>query len=166
MKKWWKIFSLIAAMILLSACGTQRQSDAAGRCKISISCAVLAADPAACSAEKRELIPEDGWILPEQEVAFSEGESVFDVLQRVTREQKIQMEFSQSPVYETAYIEGIGNLYEFDAGALSGWMYRVNGWFPNYGCSSYQVQDGDVIEWVYTCDLGADVGGGDAVQDG
>ena len=76
------------------------------------------------------------------------------------------MEFSQSPVYETAYIEGIGNLYEFDAGALSGWMYRVNGWFPNYGCSSYQVQDGDVIEWVYTCDLGADVGGGDAVQDG
>ena len=28
------------------------------------------------------------------------------------------------------------------------------------------VQDGDVIRWVYTCDLGADVGGGQAAGDG
>ena len=40
------------------------------------------------------------------------------------------------------------------------WMYKVNDWFPNYGCSRYQVQPGDVICWVYTCDLGYDVGGG------
>ena len=52
------------------------------------------------------------------------------------------------------------NLYEFDVGNKSGWMYKVNGWFPNYGCSRYQLKDGDVIEWVYTCDLGDDVGGG------
>ena len=58
------------------------------------------------------------------------------------------------------YIEGINNLYEFDVGNTSGWMYKVNGWFPNYGCSRYQLQNGDVIEWVYTCDLGDDVGGG------
>ena len=36
-------------------------------------------------------------------------------------------------------------------------MYKVKGWFPNYGCSRYQVEDGDAICWVYTCDLGADV---------
>ena len=40
-----------------------------------------------------------------------------------------------------------------------GWMYKVNGWFPNYGCSRYQLKEGDTIEWVYTCDLGVDVGG-------
>lgn len=57
-----------------------------------------------------------------------------------------------------AYVEGINNLYEFDCGQLSGWMYNVNGWFPNYGCSKYTVQDGDVINWVYTCNLGKDVG--------
>ena len=34
---------------------------------------------------------------------------------------------------------------------------------PNYGCSRYTVQPGDVICWVYTCDLGQDVGGGAAV---
>ncbi len=38
-------------------------------------------------------------------------------------------------------------------------MYKVNGWFPNYGCSRYQLKAGDEIEWVYTCDLGNDVGG-------
>ena len=27
-------------------------------------------------------------------------------------------------------------------------MCKVNGWFPNYGCSRYQVEDGDVICWV------------------
>ena len=37
---------------------------------------------------------------------------------------------------------------------------NVNGWFPNYGCSRYGLKDGDVICWVYTCDLGNDVGGG------
>ena len=68
---------------------------------------------------------------------FTEGESVFDVLKRVCRENKIHMEFSETPVYQSAYIEGIGNLYEFDCGEGSGWMYRVNGEFPNYGCSRY-----------------------------
>ena len=38
-------------------------------------------------------------------------------------------------------------------------MYKVNGVFPNYGCSKYTLKNGDVVEWVYTCDLGRDVGG-------
>lgn len=109
--------------------------------------------------EKAEILPEDGVILPEMRVSFSEGESVFDILYRTLREKKIHMEFSETPLYGTAYIEGIANLYEFDCGAQSGWMYKVNGIFPNYGCSAYQLKDGDRVEWVYTCDLGKDVGG-------
>ena len=81
-------------------------------------------------------------------------------LKDLCRENDIPMESSWSPLYNSAYIEGIGNLYEFDCGELSGWMYSVNGEFPNYGCSGYTLQDGDVICWVYTCDLGEDVGGG------
>ena len=80
------------------------------------------------------------------------------------RDNKIHLEFSDTPVYNSAYIEGVANLYEFDVGNLSGWMYQVNGWFPNYGCSRYQLKDGDVVEWVYTCDLGNDVGGGYAAE--
>ena len=73
------------------------------------------------------------------------------------------MEASWTPIYNSAYVEGIHNLYEFDCGALSGWMYKVNGWYPNYGCSRYQMKDGDVVEWRFTCDLGNDIGGGYAV---
>ncbi len=134
--------------------------DAAYTCTLSISCATILDNLDLCDPEKVELVPADGWILQPMTVTFYEGESVFNVLQRTCKQQKIHMEFSNTPIYNSAYIEGIHNLYEFDVGNLSGWMYKVNGWFPNYGCSRYQLKDGDVIEWVYTCDLGYDVGGG------
>lgn len=129
-------------------------------CTVSISCAAILENLDRLNAEKADLIPADGVLLAPTAVEFTEGESVFDVLKRVCRENKIHMEFSETPVYQSAYIEGIGNLYEFDCGEGSGWMYRVNDEFPNYGCSRYTLADGDTVEWVYTCDFGADVGGG------
>ncbi len=63
-----------------------------------------------------------------------------------------------TPLYKSYYVEGINQLYEFDCGKNSGWMYSVNGKYPNYGCSSYKLEDGDKIEWRYTCNLGSDVG--------
>lgn len=132
-------------------------------CTLSISCATILDHMDWLDEEKVDLVPEDGWILKATKVKFYEGESVFNVLQRTCKQNKIHMEFSDTPMYNSAYIEGIHNLYEFDCGQLSGWMYSVNGWFPNYGCSRYQLKDGDIIKWVYTCDLGYDVGGGYAV---
>ena len=103
-------------------------------------------------------IPADGVVLATTEVEFTLGESVFDILQRVTREKGIQMEFRDDSMYSGKYIEGINYLYDMDAGSLSGWMYNVNGQFPNYGCARYEVADNDAIVWMYTCDLGRDVG--------
>ncbi len=128
-------------------------------CTVSISCATILENLDRLNAEKADLIPADGVLLAPTAVEFTEGESVFDVLKRVCHENKIHMEFYETPVYQSAYIEGIGNLYEFDCGEGSGWMYRVNDEFPNYGCSRYTLADGDTVEWVYTCDFGADVGG-------
>ena len=133
-------------------------TDTAYSCTISISCATILDNMDLVEEQKKQLVPSDGWLLSETAVTFYEGESVFDVLLRVCKENKLHMEYMDTPMYNSAYIEGIGNLYEFDVGPLSGWMYHVNGWFPNYGCSRYALQDGDVICWVYTCDLGADVG--------
>ena len=113
--------------------------------------------------DKLEMVPSGGVILSKTTVTFYEGESVFDVLQRLCKEKGIHMEASWTPIYNSAYVEGIHNLYEFDCGALSGWMYKVNGWYPNYGSSRYQLKDGDVVEWRFTCDLGNDIGGGYAV---
>lgn len=100
-----------------------------------------------------------GWIMEPRVVEVQAGETVFDVLYRECRASGIHMASRWTPLYDSAYIEGIDNLYEFDGGQLSGWMYEVNGWFPNYGASKYYLQDGDVIEWRYTCDLGRDIGG-------
>ena len=103
-------------------------------------------------------VPSDGVILKTTQVEYTVGESVFDVLLRITKEKNIHLEFRSDGVYGGEYIEGINYLYEMDAGPLSGWMYKVNGQFPNYGCSNYNVKDGDAIVWIYTCDLGLDVG--------
>ena len=106
----------------------------------------------------KDYIPADGVILAKTTYKGTTDNSVFDALNTLCRNNDIQLEFSYTPIYESYYIEGINYLYEFDCGSLSGWMYKVNEWFPNYGCSSYYLKDGDVIEWVYTCDLGKDVG--------
>lgn len=127
-------------------------------CTISISCAAILDNIELCDPAKAELVPADGWILRPVTVTFYEGESVFNILQRVCKQNQIHMEFENTPIYNSAYIEGIHNLYEFDVGALSGWMYKVNDWFPNYGCSRYAVKNGDIIDWVYTCDLGLSAG--------
>ena len=128
-------------------------------CTFSIECSTILNNLDMLDPEKLEMVPSGGVILAKTTVTFYEGESVFDVLQLVCQQYGIHMESSWTPIYNSAYIEGIHNLYEFDCGSLSGWMYRVNGWYPNYGCSRYQLQDGDTVEWRYTCDLGNDVGG-------
>lgn len=128
-------------------------------CTLSVRCDTILDNISWLDSEKVDLVPEDGVIYPETVVTFREGESVFDLLLREMKNSGIHMEFSNTPIYNSAYIEGINNLYEFDCGELSGWMYKVNDWFPNYGCSRYLLRDGDRVEWVYTCTLGADVGG-------
>ena len=154
-----KIFVIVfAALCTLTACGAQQEQSVAGTCTLSISCQTVGDAPEKCKADKQELIPADGWILPEETLEFYEGESVFDVLLRETKNHKIHMEYSETPLYQAAYIEGIGNLYEFDCGSLSGWMNSVNGVWPAYGCSSCTLHDGDTVVWSYTCDLGRDVG--------
>ena len=128
-------------------------------CTLSVRCDTILNNIEWLDSEKLDIVPNDGVIYAEKTVIFYEGESVFDLLVREMEQSKIHMEFENTPIYNSAYIEGIANLYEFDCGELSGWMYKVNGWFPNYGCSRYQLKAGDKVEWVYTCDLGVDVGG-------
>jgi hypothetical protein len=111
------------------------------------------------NSEKHELIPTDGLIFAPQQVTAYEGESVFNVLQREMRRNGIHMVARFTPVFDSAYVEAINNIFEFDAGPLSGWMYSVNGEFPNFGSSRYILSQGDIIVWQYTLDLGRDIGG-------
>lgn len=129
-------------------------------CTITILCDTILDNMDNLDDGKEAYVPANGTILATSSVEFEEGETVFDVLTRVCEYAGIQIEYSWTAIYNSYYIEGINNLYEFDCGNESGWMYKVNGWFPNYGCSSYELENGDNIVWCYTCNgLGADVGG-------
>lgn len=127
-------------------------------CTISIHCTSILDNMDKLKKGKSSYVPSDGCILATTKVEFTEGDTVYDILKRTCDTLDIQMEASYTPIYKSYYVEGIHNLYEFDCGSQSGWMYKVNGWYPNYGCSSYKVKDGDAITWNYTCDgLGADI---------
>lgn len=113
------------------------------------------------SVQSEQYVPSNGVVLKTTKYELlSEKETVWDILKRATREHEIQLEYqgANETLYNSVYIEGINHLYEFSAGPLSGWMYKVNGVYPNYGCSQYVLQNGDVIEWDYTVDLGRDLG--------
>ena len=119
-------------------------------CTLLVRCDSVLENIELLSESKRQIIPKDGIILPEQKVEYSDGESVFDILLRELRKRKIHLEFVKTPMYNSVYIEGIGNLYEFDCGDMSGWKYSVNGEKPTYGCSQYMVKNGDKILFYYT----------------
>lgn len=103
-------------------------------------------------------MPEDGCILAETNFWVTEGTSVFELLDMAVREYDIQMEYAGDAVVRGfVYVQGIAYLYEGDFGDLSGWMYRVNGRFPQMGCGEYLLQEGDQVIWVYTTNLGKDV---------
>jgi|GEM_PF-1719512 len=136
------------------------------KCTVTITCKTILDNMEELTPGKEEVIPADGLIMSSETVLFQQGDSVFDALVSATKARRIHMEFTTTPVYKSAYIEGIHNIYEFDCGELSGWMYKVNGEFPSRGCSTYQLSDGDAIEWIYSCSLGSDIGGNYMEQKG
>ncbi len=165
MKHTLRLISLLLALVLLCGCGSagrvevpDTNGDGKLTCTLEVRCDVLLSCMDRLTEGKQALVPADGIILPETQVEFSAGDSVFDVFRSVLRQNTIHFEYTDANIYSSVYIEGIGNLYEYDCGPQSGWMYSVNGNYPGLGCSSYILADGDQIVFVYTCDLGADVG--------
>lgn len=124
-------------------------------CYVSIICNT-AIESGELSESMLSVLPEDGIVLEEFEMEYEDGDTVFEVVAAAVKENKIHMEHTGTSV--VPYVEGIANLYEFDCGPLSGWMYQVNGWFPSFSMGQFEVERGDHITMIYTCDLGEDVG--------
>ena len=103
-----------------------------------------------------EVVPEDGVIIARCEVSLPEGATAFDALAAAARKQRVRVDYTGS-AYGT-YVRGIGYVSEFGFGELSGWMYTVNGEFPDVSVSDRVLESGDAVEFRYTCDLGRDVG--------
>ena len=138
---------------------TAPETEKQKTCTITIRCETILNNMDNLREGLAGYVPANGILLPKSKIQLYDGETVFDVLKRVTRATGLKLEFRNDGVHGSGYIVGINHLNELDCGSGSGWMYTVNGWFPNYGCSKYVLKDGDIIQWIYTCDLGRDING-------
>ncbi|HHU23060.1 MAG TPA: DUF4430 domain-containing protein [Clostridiales bacterium] len=127
-------------------------------CTLSIRCDTVLANMDKLASGKEDIIPESGYFLYLTDVEFLEGDTVFDVLKRELQSQKLHLAFTATPGTGSVYIDGLFNLYEFDCGSLSGWIFLVNGVSPGISCSEVELNSGDLIEFAYTCDMGKDLG--------
>ena len=108
------------------------------------------------SVNPPEVIPADGVVIQECSLSLPEGSSAFDALVAAARQQQVRVDYTGTSW--GTYVRSIGHICEFGFGELSGWMYRVNGEFPQVSAGDFTLCDGDVVEFVYTCALGRDVG--------
>ncbi len=76
-------------------------------------------------------------------ILFCEGESALDILKRVCETQNLRIETNGG------YVEGIADIYEFDLGSESGWVYTVGGERAGVSSADYKPKDGDAIVWLY-----------------
>ncbi|WP_153730423.1 DUF4430 domain-containing protein [Sporosarcina obsidiansis] len=97
-----------------------------------------------------------GDIISPKQLEIQKGDTAFTALKRELESRSISLNYSG--VGPTVYVKAINSLGEFDKGPQSGWMYSVNGEFPQYSAGIYGLKDGDVLRWQYTTNLGADLG--------
>lgn len=100
----------------------------------------------AASVTMSILGPKDkGTIMGATKVSVEDGDTIFTVLKR---QKNIVVDSKGSGA--STYIEGINNIYEFDYGAKSGWVFKLNGQSLTRSVGIVTVKEGDRIECIYT----------------
>ena len=147
---------VIIAAVIITCLLAKPQQKTAGQCSLAVSMQTVLDNEEvlqSLSDDKKALIPENGYIIPESTIDFYENETVLDLIKRYARDNKIHIDIA-----DNSYINGIGNFYGGDCGDLSGWLFFINGECASVGADQTTVQEGDKIEFKYTCDMGADLG--------
>jgi hypothetical protein len=124
----WLGVLITAILIFTSACGDGDSDEASFSCELSV-------------------LTHEETVLENETVSFSEGDSALDILIAAVQEAKLQLEYDGTG--GLAYVRGINDLYEFDEGPESGWVYTVNGERINESAGSFTPEDGDIIVWQY-----------------
>lgn len=158
MKKTARIFSalllVVAFMLCFTSCENKESANAS-----ALKCTLKAdASEAAGKIENYDELSKnfkENMIISEDECAFSDGESAFDILIRLAKDKNIAVSSSSSAY--GSYIRSIAGISEFAAGDTSGWLYKVNGESATVAASEYKIKDGDVIEFYYSADMMSDM---------
>jgi len=141
-----KLFLLIFVFILISGCTAKPEIK------------IFDNEPDDESAVAFKIIGKGGEIILEVWVEYQENLSVAELSEKICRAKEIP--FVTSGIGAMRYVKGINNLFEFDEGPESGWIYAVNGKIMGMSSGSYIIQAGDNLIWRYTLDLGKDAGNG------
>ena len=150
-------FVLIAVLCLtLASCGNS-QGKKIGTATLLISAENAMYNRDMLNATARDAVPIDGIILNEIEFDVYEKESCYQAVSRVLQTIKMQVEFEGDQNSPSAYVKGVGNVYEKDGGDQSGWFYSVNNILPSVGMNHYYLKDGDSVRLDYSLNYGEDL---------
>lgn len=100
-----------------------------------------------------------GYVISPTQAELQSGDTAWTLMKRELDARGINYKYMWSEQYDSVYVQSIDGDGEFDHGSGSGWMYSVNGNYPNYGASKYVLKAGDKLSWRYTTNLGEDLGG-------
>ena len=159
-KRSYKSYLFVVILAVIAALGVRfinvaKPSDYYGRDDTPITDPVRTTISIRCDtvAGEKSYIPKNGVILDKTEITMNKGQTAYDQLISAVKANSIQIDVSGG-----SYVSGIANIYEMDFGDLSGWMYRVNGKFADVNCNEYKLGEGDFVEWLYTKNIGKDIG--------
>lgn len=140
------ILSVIVILsIMLISC--QKTPEKTIKCEIEISCASLINNDS-LDPDTAELIPSDGMIVAPITVEIAEGSSAYDILEKVCKDNKLQIKTSKN-LDGSVFVEEIYNIKNTAAGDMAGWSYTVNGEMLMVAASNYILSDGDSVRWEY-----------------
>lgn len=110
---------------------------------VSVLCTLAVGNP---NLNPGVTVPSDGVMVSGLSLELTPGQTAFDALQQTG----LALDYSGSPSRKNVYLKGIGGLYERDCGPSSGWVFSVNGAYPNTSCSKVALSDGDVVSFQFT----------------
>ena len=153
-----KIFLLAAVFILLTGCAkiqskdeyySTEQVESEKSVLMSVNCSEILENMDRLDSGLEKYIPEYGLIVEDKAYPIKDGDTVYDLLIRATKENRIQTE--SKGIFGNREIEGINYIYNSSCGKGSRWIYKVNGEIQQPVCSDYKLKDGDIVQWIYVC---------------
>lgn len=141
-----KCFLIIISLIFFSACSSGEEKTMP--VTVTIECTSAVEFYSEFSEAKRNIMPSDGVFVSDYEILLAENATCIDALLEICDETGLHID--RTGFYGTEYIKGLGNLYEFDLGGESGWLYSVNGEEPAVGAGRYELKSGDSLRWFYS----------------
>lgn len=103
----------------------------------------------------KDSLQNEGMLIKNAVLTLSKGKTVTETFSLLrTYDIAIVSESGATGTFVTS-IQGLEN---GACGAASGWLFRFNGEFPSEGIDRIELHNGDKVEWLFSCDGGADVG--------